>query len=367
MTIVAEETPEEYLSDFDGTDESEDSNDSTLTQTSADPLGETSAAQAEQISHPSKLSLDSGSLTTHPAASPPPTKPSSPPLRIRFPGELTSAIPWHSLTGKLPDSDSSPPSPSTLQCPLPFTSSFRLFSLPAEIRNRVYALALPTIKPAVPNRRQRAKKPSPNSSQTLRRLSLFLISKRLHAEASHLFYTSLTFRIFPLQDDHQLPTLLNISPHYRQHLTSLELILGSDWQKPPASWRVTPALGLSDLKALRTLKVFVSFDPSHPIFKNYRVSYSFYTDFCGDLLAKILDGVPRNLESVRFDANPGVQLGGPLMSRLLEEVVKRDLNVRWGPDRGWGERHGLMGRDGLGRDLLIANISKEDDGYSEDL
>lgn len=328
MTRVTNKSARDYALDPDDPDDSDDSDDSTRSRGSNDSNDSNDSRSIHASAR--ALPIRSTLLSTR---SPAPSRSSSSLLFLRFP-EVTSAIPWHSLTGKLPDSG--PSSPSTTEPPLPFSSSFRFFSLPAEIRHRVYAIALPIIQPVTPIRRRRPNKSNP--PQTLRRLSLFLVSKRFHTEASRFFYTSLTFRIFPLQDNHPLPTLCQIYPRYRHHLTSLELVLGSDWQKPPKSWRVTPALGLRDLSALRALKVFVLFDPSHPFFKDYRVSYDFYTDFCGLLLGSILDEIPRGLESVKFDANPGVELEGPLMSRLVGEVVRRKLWIRWGPERGWAER-----------------------------
>lgn len=335
MSQVAQESLEDFpLSDSDNSDYSDTSESISFDTTAEFPstASETAAeCETSQLGghHHSDLATNK-SLSCAVQQS----RRSSPPPRLRFPGEVVSTIPWHSLTGQLPDSG--PPSPRATQPLLPFTSHFRFFSFPAEIRNRIYTLTLPPIQPLAPIRRRRQNN-KPNPTQTLRRLSLFLVSKRFHTEASHLFYTSQTFRVFPLQDNHPLPTLLHVSNRYRQQLTSLELCLGSDWQKPPATWKVMPSLGLNELKALRTLRVFVSFDPSHPFFKNYRVSYDFYTDFCGELLGRILDGIPKSLESVKLDANPSVQLNGPLMSRLVGEVMRRNLDVRWGPERGWGE------------------------------
>ncbi|KAL9617057.1 MAG: hypothetical protein Q9160_008130 [Pyrenula sp. 1 TL-2023] len=337
MSPVVSESLEDFpLSDSDSSDYSDTSDESTSSNVTAkvSRIALETAETGPATSHLEGRHQPDAAIKQSLSCGVQQSRRSSPPPRIRFPGELVSTIPWHSLTGQLPDSG--PPSPSTTQPPLPFTSPFRFFSFPAEIRNRIYTLALPTIQPLAPVRRRRQNNKS-NPSQTLRRLALFLVSKCFHAEASHLFYTSQTFRIFPLQDNHPLPTLLHVPPRYRQQLTSLELLLGSDWQKPPASWKVMPSLGLNDLEALRTLRVFVSFDPSHPFYKNYRVSYDFYTDFCGDLLGRILDGIPKSLESVKLDAYPSVQLNGPLMSRLVREIMRRNLDVRWGPERGWGE------------------------------
>jgi hypothetical protein len=88
------------------------------------------------------------------------------------------------------------------------------------------------------------------------------------------------------------------------------------------------------MELARTLKVFVQCDPSHPVFEGFRISKDFYTDFCGDLLQKILERLP-GLVQVEFDAWPSVEKNGPLMSRLLAETRHAQKKVLWGPDRGW--------------------------------
>ncbi|KAL9116016.1 MAG: hypothetical protein Q9227_000384 [Pyrenula ochraceoflavens] len=251
------------------------------------------------------------------------------------PPKETLPFRWHSLSGRSPR----PPSPLPSQLELPFTASFRFFSLPAELRVRIYDLILPSYETLTRVRPPRPKKRSPpNPSNPLPRLAIFLANKRFHDETSHRLYSKLTFRLFPLQDDHPIPTLIDIAPRHRNHITSLELLLGSSWTGPPKSWRVTKSLGLTDLHSLRTLRVFVQFDPSHPFFKNFRVSHDFYTDFCGVLLRKVLFGMPQTLACVQFDGNPGIRLDGPLMTRLVEEVRRtKRVRVAWGAERGWAE------------------------------
>ena len=243
---------------------------------------------------------------------------------------------WHALSGRPLRRT---PTPPPVQLALPFTASFRFFSLPAEIRRRVYELVLPSRQVLSRPHPPRPKKRRPHDpSNPLPRLPLFLTTKRFHNEATQYFYSTQAFRLFPLQDEHPIPTIIDIAPRYRNHITCLEFRLGSSWTNPPKSWRVTKSLGLNDLHSLRTFNVFVEFDPSHPFFKNFRISKDFYTDFSGILMRKILFGMPKILECVKFDANPSVELGGPLMKRLIEEVKKTGrLKIGWGEERGWAD------------------------------
>lgn len=76
---------------------------------------------------------------------------------------------------------------------------------------------------------------------------------------------------------------------------------------------------LSDMGSVHTLKVFVEVDPSHDVFAKFRISHEFYTDFCGGLLKDVLKAMPR-LEVVQMSGRPSVQMDGPLVSRLHQEV-----------------------------------------------
>lgn len=205
---------------------------------------------------------------------------------------------------------------------------FRFFDLPSEIRNRIYSLIL--FSPRRINPRTGIIRP-PLASH---RISLFLTSRRVHDEATYLYYSSQTFRIFPIQDYSRLPTVGAISPRYRPSITTLELILGSSWTAPPKSWTVNNGLGLHQMKTVRTLKIFVQCDPSHPAFEGFRVSRDYYTWFAGELLKRILKALP-SLVQVEFDGNPSVEKNGSLMSRLILEVWQARKKILWGPQRGW--------------------------------
>ena len=214
---------------------------------------------------------------------------------------------------------------------------FRFFDLPTEIRLRIYMFVLFT------PRRNHLPRPSGSVGASAKnmpvaplshRLSLFLASRRLHDEASHYMYSTLIFRLFPVQDYSRLPTVRGLSRRYRASLSNVELILGSSWTKPPPSWTVTNNLGLKDMVHLRTLKVFIECDPSHPVFHGFRLSKGYYTRFAGDLLQNVLKGLP-SVAEVEFDGYPSVQKNGDLMRRLLSEARLANKKIRWGPQRGW--------------------------------
>lgn len=85
---------------------------------------------------------------------------------------------------------------------------------------------------------------------------------------------------------------------------------------------------------MRTLKIFVQCDPSHPAFEGFRISKDFYTWFAGELLKRILKALP-SLVQVELDGNPSVEKNGSLMSRLTLEVRQARKKILWGPERGW--------------------------------
>ena len=153
------------------------------------------------------------------------------------------------------------------------------------------------------------------------RLSLFLVSKAFHSDASYVFYSSHTFRIFPTSGRYfgnkTRPLLARLPSHYQRSLVSLELRLGPGWTCPPASWRVNSALGLENMVAVRSLKVFVEIDPSHDFFRGFRVGKDFYTRFSTELLEQIIKRLPA-LERVEFDGWPSVMREGPLMRSLVD-------------------------------------------------
>ena len=89
------------------------------------------------------------------------------------------------------------------------------------------------------------------------------------------------------------------------------------------------------LKRLKvtTVRVFVAFDPSLPVFAMHRISEGFYTEFCGNLLGDVLEVVA--CEFVELDGNGGVDCNGPLVRRLRGEAEEAGKEVRWGSEAGW--------------------------------
>lgn len=190
--------------------------------------------------------------------------------------------------------------------------TFRFFDLPFELRSKVlsYILVLDRVIDLDPN----------NYRAAHQRLNIFLVSQRLHAESSQIFYSRHTFRIFPTHgrffSPKTKPLLSRLSGQYCERLTSLELRLGPGWSNPPKSWRVTDALGLEQMSAVRTIKVFVECDPSHEIFRGFRIGKDFFTEFAAELLEGVMKRLPV-LERVEYDGWPSVMREGPLVERLV--------------------------------------------------
>ncbi|EAW11413.1 uncharacterized protein ACLA_091110 [Aspergillus clavatus NRRL 1] len=219
---------------------------------------------------------------------------------------------------------------------------FRFLDLPSEIRLRIYDLYLFTTyrwKSQRSNGSVGASARNPPIAPYRNRIALFLVSWRVHDEATDYFYSMLTFRVFPIQDWCRTPTVRGLSARYRPFVTTIELILGSSWTSPPRDWVVNNRLGLEKMVRVRTLKVFIECDPSHPVFEGFRINKDFYSEFAGKLLQKILERLP-NVVQVEFDGYPSVLKGGGLMKRLLHEAKSAQKKILWGTQRGWTDWDG---------------------------
>lgn len=217
------------------------------------------------------------------------------------------------------------------------TQPFPFFELPSELRIRILELLLV---------RDRTIDLDPSNTRTiLPSLRIFLTSRRMHAEASHVFYAMNTFRVFAINGRffHTKKQLLTRLPtRYIAHMRSLELRLGPGFNKPPKGWVVDHRLQLHAAVNVRLLKVFVELDPaSHPSFEGFRhqeedcgAAEQFFTTFSVGLLGCLFGELPR-LQRVEFDAYPGISRTSPLMRALVEETEVGRKEVAWGPERGW--------------------------------
>ncbi|KAI9847709.1 MAG: hypothetical protein M1837_001957 [Sclerophora amabilis] len=201
--------------------------------------------------------------------------------------------------------------------------SSRFLDLPAELRTKIYQMVL-VVDGTIDLDPENVRRIAP-------RLDLFQTSRQIHKEAYHVFYGGNTFRVFPLHGRFfhtKYPLLSRMTPRYRAAIKSLELRLGPGWTSPPKSWAIGPILGLKDATSLLVLKVFVECDPSHDVFKGFRVGKDFYTCFSGDLLRNLIAALPSVVE-VQFEAYPSVSRSGPLMSRLIAEAEAANTFIIW--------------------------------------
>ncbi|KAL2159388.1 hypothetical protein VTH06DRAFT_2392 [Thermothelomyces fergusii] len=210
---------------------------------------------------------------------------------------------------------------------------FRFLDLPSELRVEIYGLHFEGIDEVIDL-------DSDNYKRVCKKLSIVRTCRTIYREASHVFYSSRTFRIFPTTPgrffETKKPLLARLSTNQRRSITSLELRLGPGWTRPPRGWVVKPALGLSECVNVRRLTVYVEFDPGDSYFKAFRRADGFYEAFSRNLLDKVLAEMPF-LDSVHFDAWSSVKKTGAMMTGLLEVARARGRKICWGPERGWGE------------------------------
>lgn len=212
---------------------------------------------------------------------------------------------------------------------------FRFLDLPAEVRVMVYRLLFATCPDVIDL--------DPGNFRDIhRKQAIFYVCKQLYNEASHHFYSTKTFRIFPCYPGRffktKKPLLARMSPRCRASLTQLELRLGPGFANPPRGWVVNDALGLKDMTSVRVLKIMVQIDTSNPIFKGFRAKgekEEFYENFSKSLLDQILEAVP-SIEEVQIDAYPSVLKDGAMITALLSIArAKHNKKITWGPERGW--------------------------------
>ena len=205
---------------------------------------------------------------------------------------------------------------------------FRFFDLPFELRRKVFQLFLT---------QDRTIDLSPeNHANAADRLNLFLTSQRVHVEAYPVFYGDHTFRLFPTHPrfygSKVRSILVRLSPRYRAAIHSLELRLGPGWSKPPRTWAASERLKLRECLSLRNLVVFVECDPSHQIFRGFRVNKEFFTEFSADLVTALIDRIP-SLDRITFDRYPAVKREGELMTRLQSVVEGKGKRIDWAPGK----------------------------------
>jgi len=227
------------------------------------------------------------------------------------------------------------------------TQPFRFFDLPSELRLRVYELLL--IFPKTLDL-------DPSNTRTIApSLRLFHVSRRMHDEASRVFYSLNTFRVFPIHGkfiNKKHPLLAWIPRKYKAHITRLELRVGPGFTRPPKGWVVDSRHGFGAMTRVHKLAVFVEIDPeSDEVLHGYCVGTSFYTEYCVGLLRALLAQVP-SIATVEFDAYPSVSKGSPLLKGLVDETKLNQKRIAWGPERGWdmivdGDLAGVLGRMGL--------------------
>ncbi|KAF4124846.1 hypothetical protein GMORB2_3685 [Geosmithia morbida] len=210
---------------------------------------------------------------------------------------------------------------------------FPLLMLPPEVRIRIYEYFFADAD----SNRVLDLAPS-NYRDYHRKLGLMRVNRQIHEEATHYFYSSRTFRIFPTFPGRYFktkkPLLSRLKKNQRQCITSLELRLGPGFNAPPKGWIVNDALGLADCSNVRKLSVFVECDPSDGVFKGFRRAEGFYEGFSRSLLSSVLEAMPP-IGAIEFDAWTSVKMNGAMMGGLIDIAKASGYPIRWGPERGW--------------------------------
>jgi hypothetical protein len=212
----------------------------------------------------------------------------------------------------------------------PAPPPFPFLELPSELRIKVYEYYFSDVDDVLDL--------DPTNYKRYHKLLGFMrVCKQIHAEASHLFYSTHSFRIFPVhpaRQKHKKPILFRLKPRQRECLSTLDLRFGPGWGSPPRSWVVSDTLGLNDCVNVTQLNVFVECDPSDGVFKGWVRAEGFYETFSRELLAQVISRLP-SLKVVQFDAWSSVKKRGAMMKGLMDIVTESKLMVSWGPERGW--------------------------------
>lgn len=241
----------------------------------------------------------------------------------------------------------------------PRARKLHFFDLPAEIRLKIYELVLvrPSSTIDLDTLNYRIIRP---------RLSCFLVCRRMHHEAYHVFYgsTQQPLRLFPTSPTAgrllytNKPLLYRVGPRYRSAIRAIELRLGPGWSKPPRCWHTGEQHGLVDCISLRIIKIFVEIDPSGDFFDGFRGhgnTKDTYKVFCANILRGIFEQVP-SIEIVEFDAFPAVSQDTSLVRTLMAEASEAGKRITWGPLRGWREESDIGGLIGLENAMAAMGI-----------
>jgi hypothetical protein len=272
--------------------------------------------------------------------------------------DVTSKIPVHALTLSDPTETPAVIAPKKKRVP---SKPFRFMDLPSELRVAIYTLHFDHTGTTVDL-------DSDNYKRVHKKLAILRTSRAVYAEASHVFYSVHTFRIFPTQPGRHFktkkPLLARFNTRQRGLLTSLELRLGPGWNKPPRGWVVNPALGLSECVNVRRLTVFVECDPSDNIFKGFRKSDGFYETFSRHLLDDVLGQLPL-LDHVHFDAWSSVKQSGGMMKGLIEVAEARGRQICWGPEWKWDDHDDemVLAAHAASANALLSSVRMKKLGY----
>lgn len=207
---------------------------------------------------------------------------------------------------------------------------FPFLQLPSELRVRVYRYHFEGVEAVLDLTPD-------NYRKVHRKLAVLRTCRHIYVEASHLFYSSHVFRIFPTYPGRffktRRPLLARLRRNQRADLTELELRLGPGFNKPPKCWAVTRKLGLHECVHVRKINVFVQLDPSVSWLDGFRKP-GFYEAFSRALLDDILSEAAA-VEVVELDGYESVRKSAPIMQALLQTALDHGKKVVWGPRNGW--------------------------------